>query len=136
MTTNYSKNLWYVISLSLLLFSISFLANSDETTSNAYETTTSTTTSTESDVNTYDVNNSDVNNNNANMLEEKKPRYCINCFLLYAHKSCAFILIFLKSLKFLRPKYFLKYKSNALKYSQWKSTGNKVVSCNTHFLFL
>ena len=60
MTSNYSKNL-YVISLSLLLFSIFFLANSDETTLNAYETTTSTTTSTESDVNTYDVNNSDVN---------------------------------------------------------------------------
>ena len=60
MTNNYSKNLWYVISLSLLLLSISFLANSDETTSNAYETTTSTTTSTESDVNAYDVNNSDV----------------------------------------------------------------------------
>ena len=66
MTTNYSKNLWYVISLSLLLFSISFLANSDETTSNAYETTTSTTTSTESDVNTYDVNNSDVNTPDVN----------------------------------------------------------------------
>ena len=61
MTTNYSKNLLYVIRLSLLLFSISFLANSDETTLNAYETTTSTTTSTESDVNTYGVNNSDVN---------------------------------------------------------------------------
>ena len=61
MTTNYSKNVWYVISLILLLFSISFLANSDETTSNAYENTTSTTTSTESDVNTYDINNSDVN---------------------------------------------------------------------------
>ena len=61
MTTNYSKNLWYVISLSLLLFSISFLANYDEATSNAYETTTSRTTSTKSDVNTYDVNNSDVN---------------------------------------------------------------------------
>ena len=44
-----------------MLFSISFLANSDETTLNAYETTTSATTSTESDVNTYDVNNSDVN---------------------------------------------------------------------------
>ena len=61
MTTNYSKNLWYSRSLSLLLFSISFLANSDETTLNAYETTTSTTASTESDVNTYGVNNSDVN---------------------------------------------------------------------------
>ena len=61
MTSNYSKNLWYVTSLSLLLFSISFLANSDKTTSNAYESTTSTTTSTESGVNTYDVNNSDVN---------------------------------------------------------------------------
>ena len=59
--TNYSKNVWSVISLSLLLFSISFLANSDETTSNAYETTNSTTASTESDVNTYDVNSSDVN---------------------------------------------------------------------------
>ena len=46
---------------SWILFSISFLANSDVTTSNVYETTTSTTTSTESDVNTYDVNNSDVN---------------------------------------------------------------------------
>ena len=61
MTTNYSKNLWYSRSLSLLLFSISFLANSDETTLNAYETTTSTTASTEPDVNTYGVNNSDVN---------------------------------------------------------------------------
>ena len=61
MTTNYSKNIWCIISLSLLLFSISFLANSDETTSNAFETITSTTTSTKSDVNTYDVNNSDVN---------------------------------------------------------------------------
>ena len=111
---NYSKNLWYVISLSLLLFSISFLANSDETTSNAYETTTSTTISTESDANTYDVNNSDVNNN-ANMLEEKKQRYCVNCFLLYAHKPCAYFLI--KSFKFLKPKYFLKYKSNILEYS-------------------
>ena len=50
-----------MISLSLLLFSISFLANSDETFSNAYGTPTSTTTSTESDVNTYNVNNSDVN---------------------------------------------------------------------------
>ena len=50
-----------MISLSLLLFSISFLANSDETTSNAYGTPASTTFSTESDVNTYDVNNSDVN---------------------------------------------------------------------------
>ena len=66
MTTNYSKNVWYVISLSLLLFSIPFLANSDEKTSNAYETTTSTTASTESDVNTYDVNNSDVNIPDAN----------------------------------------------------------------------
>ena len=58
----------------MLLFSISFLVNSDETTSNAYETTTSTTTSTESDVNTYDVNNSevyipDVNNSNVNISE-------------------------------------------------------------------
>ena len=44
-----------------MLFSIYFLANSNETASNAYETTTSTTTSTESDVNTYDINNSDVN---------------------------------------------------------------------------
>ena len=61
MTTNYSKNLWYVISLSLPLFSSSFLANSDETASNAYETTNSTTTSNESVVNIYDVNNSDVN---------------------------------------------------------------------------
>ena len=74
MTTNYSKNLLYVIRLSLLLFSISFLANSDETTSNAYETITSTTTSTESDVNNYDVNNSDVNipdlnNSNVNVSE-------------------------------------------------------------------
>ena len=46
--------------LSLLLFSIFFLAilaTSNETTSNAYEMTISTTTSTESDVNTYDVNN-------------------------------------------------------------------------------
>ena len=64
----------YVIRLSLLLFSISFLANSDETTSNAYETITSTTTSTESDVNNYDVNNSDVNipdlnNSNVNVSE-------------------------------------------------------------------
>ena len=67
MTTNYSKNVWYVISLSLLLFSIPFLANSDEKTSNAYETTTSTTASTESDVNTYDVNNSDVNIPDANV---------------------------------------------------------------------
>ena len=74
MTTNYSKNLLYVIRLSLLLFSISFLANSDETTSNAYETITSTTTSTESDVNNYDVNNSDgnipdVTNSNVNVSE-------------------------------------------------------------------
>ena len=74
MTTNYSKNLLFVIRLSLLLFSISFLANSDETTSNAYETITSTTTSTESDVNNYDVNNSDVNipdvnNSNVNVSE-------------------------------------------------------------------
>ena len=61
MTTYYSKNVWYVIRLILLLFSISFLAGSDETTSNAYETTTSTTTSTESHVNIYDINNSDVN---------------------------------------------------------------------------
>ena len=61
MTTNYSKNLWYILSLFLLLFFTSFLANSNETTLNAYETTTSATTSTESDVNTYDVNNSDVN---------------------------------------------------------------------------
>ena len=67
MTTNYSKNLLYVIRLSLLLFSISFLANSDETTSNAYETITSTTTSTESDVNNYDVNNYDVNNSDVNI---------------------------------------------------------------------
>ena len=59
--TNYSKNVWSVISLSLLLFSVSFLAHSDETTSNAYETTNSTNASTESDVNTYDVNSSDVN---------------------------------------------------------------------------
>ena len=61
MTTNYRKNLWCVISLSLLLFFISFSVNSDETTSNAYETTTSTNTSTESNVNTYDVNIPDVN---------------------------------------------------------------------------
>ena len=70
MTTNYSKNLWYVISLSSLLFSISFLANSNETTSNAYETTTSTTASTESDVNTYDLNNSDVNIPDVNNSDE------------------------------------------------------------------
>ena len=44
-----------------MLFFTSFLANSNETTLNAYETTTSATTSTESDINTYDVNNSDVN---------------------------------------------------------------------------
>ena len=69
MTTNYSKNLWYVISLSLLLFAISFLANSHETTSNAYETTTSTNTSTESDVNTYDVNIPVVNNSDVNISE-------------------------------------------------------------------
>ena len=50
-----------MISLSLLLFPISFLANSEETSSNAYGTTTSRTTSTESNVNKYDVNNSDVN---------------------------------------------------------------------------
>ena len=49
-----------MISVSLLLFPISFLANSEETTSNAYGTTTSRTTSTESNVNNYDVNNSDV----------------------------------------------------------------------------
>ena len=61
LTSNYSKNLSYVISLSLLLFSISFLASSGETTLNAYETTTSTTTSTETDVNTYNVNKCDVN---------------------------------------------------------------------------
>ena len=66
MATNYSKNLRYVLSLGLLLFSFSFLANSDETTLNAYETTTSTTTSTESDVNTYNVNNFDVNIPDAN----------------------------------------------------------------------
>ena len=58
----------------MLLFSIFFLVNSDETTSNAYETATSETTSTESDVNTYDVNNSevyipDVNNSNVNISE-------------------------------------------------------------------
>ena len=69
MTTNYSKNLWYVISLSLLLFAISFLANSHETTSNAYETTTSTNASTESDVNTYDVNIPVVNNSDVNISE-------------------------------------------------------------------
>ena len=50
-----------MISLSLLLFFISSLVNSDETTSNAYETTNSTNTSTESNVNTYDVNIPDVN---------------------------------------------------------------------------
>ena len=50
-----------MISVSLLLFPISFLANSEEKTSNAYGTTTSRTTSTESNVNKYDVNNSDVN---------------------------------------------------------------------------
>ena len=61
MTTNYGKNLWYVVSLSLLLFFISSLVNSDETTSNAYETTNSTNTSTESNVNTFDVNIPDVN---------------------------------------------------------------------------
>ena len=44
-----------------MLFSISFLANSDETILNAYENTNSKTASTESDVNTYDVNNSVVN---------------------------------------------------------------------------
>ena len=71
LTMNYSKNLWCVISLSLLFFCISFLANSDETISNAYETTTSTT---ESDVNTYDINNSDiniadVNNSDVNLSE-------------------------------------------------------------------
>ena len=65
MTANYSKNLW----LSLLSFSISFLGNSDETTSNTYENTTSTTTSTESDVHTYDVNSSDVNNSDVNISE-------------------------------------------------------------------
>ena len=73
LTTSYSKNLWYVISLSLLLFSISFLVNSDETTSNEYETTTSTTTSTESDVNSYDVNNSDVNSYDVNNSDVNIP---------------------------------------------------------------
>ena len=68
MTTNCNKNLWYFISLSLLLFSISFLANSDAT-SNAFETTTSTATSTESDVNTSDVNIPDVNNSDVNTSE-------------------------------------------------------------------
>ena len=72
LTSNYSKNLWYFISLSLLLFSISFLANSHATTLNAYETTTSTTTSTETDVNTsnvnkFDVNFLDVNNSDVNI---------------------------------------------------------------------
>ena len=61
MATNYSKNKWCVISLSLLFLSISFLPNSDQTASNACETTISTNASTESDVNTYDVNNSDAN---------------------------------------------------------------------------
>ena len=42
------------------------------------------------------------------MSEEKKRRYCINFFLLYAHKSRAYFLIFLKSLKFLKPRYFLQ----------------------------
>ena len=42
------------------------------------------------------------------MLEEKKLRYCINFFLLYAHKFRAYFLIFLKSLKFLKPRYFLQ----------------------------
>ena len=51
------------------------------------------------------------------MLEEKKRRYCINFFLFYAHKSWSYFLIFLMSLKFLKPRYFLKYKSNVLKYS-------------------
>ena len=51
------------------------------------------------------------------MLEGKKRRYCINFFLLYAHKSRTYFLFFLKSLKFLKPRYFLKYKSNVLKYS-------------------
>ena len=72
--TNYSKTLWYFISLSLLLFSISFLANSDKRTSNPYETTTSKTTSTESDVNTYDVNNSHVNIPGVNNSDANIPK--------------------------------------------------------------
>ena len=51
------------------------------------------------------------------LKEKKRRRYCINFFLLYAHKSREYFLIFLKSLTFLKPRYFLKYKSNVLKYS-------------------
>ena len=49
----------------------------------------------------------------------------IKFFLLYAHKSCAYFLIFLKSLKFLKPRYFSKYKSNVLKQHWEKALGTK-----------
>ena len=38
-------------------------------------------------------------------------------FDFVAMQHAAYFLIFLKSLKFLKLKYFLKYKSNILKYS-------------------
>ena len=48
-----------------------------------------------------------------NVRGKKLKKYYL---LLYAHKSDAYFLLFLKSLKFLKPRYFLKYKSNVLKY--------------------
>ena len=59
-------------------------------------------------------------------------------FLLYAHKFRAHFLIFLKSLKFLKPSYFLKYKSNVLKHSykkHWEQSGFLPFPSPTSFRF-
>ena len=62
MTINYNKNLWCLHDKFKFTVIFHFIfSKPDEATSNAYGTPTSTTTSTESDVNTYNVNNSDVN---------------------------------------------------------------------------
>ena len=48
-------------------------------------------------------------------MSEENSEDIVLMFLLHAHKSRAYFLIFLKSLKFLKRRYFLKYKSNVLK---------------------
>ena len=64
------------------------------------------------------------------MLEERKRRYCINFFLLYAHKSHGYFLIFLKSLKFLpryKAKVFLEIQKQCFKVlvmkKHWEQSG-------------
>ena len=74
--------------------------------------------------------------NRSSFTEQKKitSSICIFIFICILHVRrkkqipCLFS-HFSQELQILNPRNFLKYKSNVLKYSQWKSTGNKVVSC-------